>query len=614
MFKLLPVFTGNNRPFNVTLAMPHATRPTTVIFHLLMFTTDAKKLQIDSKLTQKIQSLIIGRLLVIFLILVASWVWNSGRLKLSLDDFPRGLFFVFIICVGLTIAYFFILRLNRNYGLQVRIQFFFDSLLITWLVWRTGDLTSPYITLYILLISIASVFLTARETILTASVCVFLFTILSIAVATETLQSFGVTPSAGKIVQIIGFNAAAFLAVGLLAARLSDRHASGEVLKQTAKTLASLRLLHERIIESIRSGLITTDLEGNIFTFNAAAAEITGYKSDEMIGKSIATLFGNIEHSMALAIETTESGDQPPRFEADLITPEGFAVRVGYGISPLFSEEGETTGLIITFQDLTEIRSMEESVRRKDRLAAVGRVAAGLAHEIRNPLGAMRGAIQVLESQTQPGTSQASLMEIILRESDRLNKIITNFLTYARPRVSNFSEIDVREAISDTVMLLKHSPDVKEHHKLETVVPHQPVMLAADPTQLKQIFWNLARNALFAMPDGGTLQVETEKIAFNRVRIIFSDTGVGMSPEQVERLFEPFSNSTTGGTGLGLSIVYQIIRDHNGTINVRSRENEGSTITIELPTEFDKKTHQDEEKGESEFKSSRLESFLRVKE
>ena len=141
-----------------------------------------------------------------------------------------------------------------------------------------------------------------------------------------------------------------------------------------------------------------------------------------------------------------------------MITPEGFAVHVGYGISPLFSETGETSGLIVTFQDLTEIRSMEESVRRKDRLAAVGRVAAGLAHEIRNPLGAMRGAIQVLQSQTPPETAQASLMEIILRESDRLNKIITNFLTYARPRVNNFSEIDVREAIERHVYAFKTQP------------------------------------------------------------------------------------------------------------------------------------------------------------
>src|SRR5688500_1547504 len=309
-----------------------------------MFKIDAKVSPTDTKLTQKIQSLIIGRLLVVFLILVASWIWNSGRLRLSFDDFPRGLFFVFLISVGLTIAYFFILRLSRNYAVQVRIQFFFDSLLITWLVWRTGDLTSPYITLYIVLVSIVSAFLTARETILIASFCVLMFAVLSLAVAMGMLPSFGVTPSSEKIVQIIAFNGGALLLVGLLAARLSDRQSSGEQLKETAKTLASLRVLHERIIESIRSGLITTDLEGNIYTFNAAASEITGYKSEEMLGKSIVSLFGNIDESMSLTFESLEIGEQPPRFEADLMTPEGFAVRVGYGISSLFSEDGETTG------------------------------------------------------------------------------------------------------------------------------------------------------------------------------------------------------------------------------------------------------------------------------
>ncbi len=206
-------------------------------------------------------------------------------------------------------------------------------------------------------------------------------------------------------------------------------------------------------------------------------------------------------------------------------------------------------------------------------------------------------------------------MEIILRESDRLNKIITNFLTYARPRVSNFSEIDVREAINDTFTLLQHSPDILDHHKLETDLPENPVLISADSTQLKQIFWNLARNALGAMPEGGKLKISLQEIRNQRIRILFEDTGCGMSPEQVEKLFEPFSDSTTGGTGLGLSIVYQIVRDHNGTINVRSRENDGTTITVELPTEIKNQNFSGEpEEDENTFKPSRLEDFLIVKE
>ncbi|MGI8642177.1 MAG: two-component system sensor histidine kinase NtrB [Pyrinomonadaceae bacterium] len=580
-----------------------------------MFSLDEKRFSANTKPARKIQTLIIGRLFVIFLLFVIKWIWNGGQSKFSFSAYPRGLFLVLLLSIGLTIVYFFISRLIRNYDWQVRIQLFLDALSITWLIWRTGDITSPFISLFIVIISVSSIFLRARETILMAIICTFLFTLLAVLVVSGVIPSFVQIPELTRTVQIVGSYDVAFLLVGLLAARLSDRNASGEKLDETLESLANLRVLHERIIESIRSGLITTDLNGMIYILNAAAAEITGHKAEEMHGKSIFSLFGNIQLPIKDSLEATDTGDQPPRFETDCITPEGIAVRVGYNISPLFTKDGETTGLIISFQDLTDIRAMEENVRRKDRLAAVGRVAAGLAHEIRNPLGAMRGAIQVLQSQTPPDTSQASLMEIILRESDRLNKIITNFLTYARPRVANFSETDVREAINDTFTLLKHSPDILAHHQLETELPENPVMISADPTQLKQIFWNLARNALGAMSDGGKLKIILRELGNERIRILFEDSGCGMSASQVEKLFEPFSDSTTGGTGLGLSIVYQIIRDHNGTINVRSRENDGTTITVELPTEFKNQSVSSEtEEAANAFKPSRLKDFLIVKE
>ena len=551
-----------------------------------MNSLDEKVFSANTKLEQSVQRLIIGRLFVIFIILVASWLWDSGELKLSFDTFPRSFFLAFVAAVGLTLSYFIFFWLSKKLEWQIRLQFFFDALLITWLVWQTGDLTSPYITLYIVLISVASIFLNARMTIVISFVCVFLFTGLSGAVIFSLIDSYGATPEFSRIVQIVSFHDVAFLVVGLLASKLSDRRVSGEALKETTKSLANLRVLHQRIVESIHSGLITTDLDGKIYTFNAAAEEITKLKAEDMEGKSIFSIFGNIGLQINESLEAVENEGLLPRFEIEFTTVENSFVRIGYSASPLFSESGEKTGIVITFQDLTEIRTMEDNIRRKDRLAAVGRVAAGLAHEIRNPLGAMRGAIQVLESQTAPDSSQAKLMDIILRESDRLNSIITNFLTYARPRVSNFSEMDVREAINDTMTLLKHSPNIEENHSLEAELPDDPVLISADSTQIKQIFWNLARNAIQAMPDGGTLKIKLQKLRKSRIRILFEDTGCGMSPAQVEQLFEPFSDSTTGGTGLGLSIVYQIIRDHSGTINVRSLENKGSTITIELPTEI----------------------------
>ena len=564
-------------------------------------------------LEQKLQTLIIGRLLVVFLLLVTSWFWHSGNIKLSYENFPRGLFIVFVVAVGLTVAYFFIMRLSSNFDRQIRVQLVLDVLLTTWLIWRTGDLTSPYITLYIVLISVSSLFLSGRGTLAIAALCVVLFSALSIATSIGWIDSLGVLPDTSRIIQIVGFHNIAFLVVGLLSSRLAERYNQNDKLRETTRTLANLRVLHERIVESIRSGLITIDLEGTIYTFNKTAEEITGHSASEVRGTSIYDLLGDIRVQIAEALES--DSDSRPRHEVVFSTPDGFSVQLGYSVSPLFSKEGERTGLIVTFQDLTDIRSMEESVRRKDRLAAVGRVAAGLAHEIRNPLGAMRGAIQILESKTEMESSQANLMEIILRESDRLNEIISNFLKYARPRISNFAEVDVKEAITDTMTLLRHSPDVSPDIEIDSDLPEEPVIINADVSQLKQIFWNLARNAVQALDGQGRLGVGLSSVSSNRIRIVFEDNGVGMPPAQVEQLFEPFSTSTTGGTGLGLSIVDQIVKDHNGTINVKSKEGAGTKISIELPTDYARHVPQETEASvEAPDAELALREYLQVNE
>lgn len=573
---------------------------------------DETEVTANSKQMQRVQTLIIGRLVVIFLLLVTSYFWYTGTLQFSLENFPQGVFLVFLISVGLTIVYFFLLRLSKNYAAQVRIQFLLDAFLITWLVWRTGDVSSPYVTLYIVMISVASFFIRPQSTLLMAVFCALLLVLLAVATSSGVIEAFGPQVTLSKAVQIVSFHLVALLVVGLLASRLSERHSSGKELEETAKSLANLRVLHERIVESIRSGLITTDLEGVIYTFNAAATEITGYHVDQVKGLSISHLFGDIREQIDLSLGAAGDGEPLPRFETDLITPDGFAVRIGFSVSLLFSETHEATGLIITFQDLTEIRSMEDSVRRKDRLAAVGRVAAGLAHEIRNPLGAMRGAIQMLDSNTEKSAMQTGLMDIILKESDRLNSIITNFLGYARPATAEFSETDVKDAIRDTMTLLKHSPDVKENHKLTDDLGEGRVLLSADPVQLKQIFWNLSRNALQAMPDGGELKVGLSHLPNKRIRITFEDTGKGMSQDQVEQLFEPFSNSTSGGTGLGLSIVYQIVKDHNGVINVRSIEGKGTTINVDLPKEVRRPLAESIEATDDGTRATRLKDFLKV--
>jgi two-component system sensor histidine kinase PilS (NtrC family) len=533
--------------------------------------------------------LIEARIVIAGLLFVISVLWTSGLAPDAQESHRLGGALPFAgLVLALSAVYALALRLTRlPLRAQAAAQFALDTLLVTWLVWVTGNLYSPYTALYIVIISAASIFIGARGTLLMAVGCATCYTATTLVLAMGWLGGQGrelTTVPLARVAEVLGMNDVAFLVVGLLAARLAERQTRSEVqMREATRSLASLRALHERIVESIRSGVITTDLEQRIYTMNRAAEEMTGYDAAALRGQEVSILFGDIGERTDESLRAAAEGHASLRYESECLTPEGFLIKLGYNISPLSSESGETTGLVITFQDLTDIRSMEETSRRQERLSAVGRVAAGIAHEIRNPLAAMRGSIQVLRSELNADPSQAELMDIVLSESDRLNRIITDFLTYARPRKFLLAETDLREPLRETFALLRHSPEVADGHTLEEDLPEEPVVALADTEGIRQVFWNLSRNALKAMPEGGTLRAEMRDTVGHNVRITFADTGRGMSPAQVERLFEPFSSSTTGGTGLGLSIVYQIIRDHGGTINVRSREGHGTTITIELP-------------------------------
>jgi two-component system sensor histidine kinase PilS (NtrC family) len=530
----------------------------------------------------KLGWLIVGRVFTALLLFVIGLVWN--RTGVSEHSLSKSLILLGIVA-ALTTAYSLILRLSSNILFQATLQLAVDILLVTWLVWNSDVIHSPFVALYIVVIAISSLFLGPRDAVVTSVGCAFAFTVCALAFINPTT---GHNPdlagnSLSQTIQTVGMFDIAFFVVGLLSARLAERQSRSDVrLLAATQSLASLRALHERIVESIRSGLVTTDLNGQIYTFNKAAEEITGYQEETVRGKDASIFFGDMKGHINYALRALTDGHGSPRFETDCLTPEGLRVRLGFSISPLFSESNETTGMVITFQDLTQVRALEETSRRQDRLAAIGRMAASIAHEIRNPLAAMRGSIQMLRAEMDNDSAQTELMEIILRESDRLNRIITDFLSYARPRSLIQSRVDVGDLLHQTFSLMRHSPEILENQNIVEELSEDQLIAEADEGQLKQVFWNLSRNALQAMPQGGTLRAQLQRNSNNRLRISFSDTGSGMTPDQVEHLFEPFS-STTGGTGLGLSIVYQIIRDHGGTINVRSREGQGTTITIELP-------------------------------
>jgi two-component system sensor histidine kinase PilS (NtrC family) len=539
-----------------------------------------------SLLGQRLWWLILGRAAAVVLLLLIGVFWKKSALDSSFTTSLSGVAPILLSVALLTILYSAAHLLWKNFRAQAQVQFFLDVLIVTWLVWSTGDIHSPYTALYIVVISVASLFIGPRGAMTSSvgSAAAFNACVLIAINGLGPIAARATGDSLANAIQSVGLSDISFLVVGLLAAKLADRQTRSDVqLAATARSLADLRALHERIVESIRSGVVTTDLQGRIYTFNSAAEEITGYKPEDVRGHDASIFFGDMTRQITASMNAAATGKVSPRFQADCLTPNGLALRLGFSIAPLFTEEGETSGMVITFQDLTDIRALEETSRRQDRLAAVGRLAASIAHEIRNPLAAMRGSIQMLRAEMDGDSEQAQLMEIILRESDRLNKIVADYLNYARPRPAELQNVDVCALVRETLKLMRNSAELSDRHLLEEDLPSRPAIVTGDAEQLKQVCWNVARNALQAMPDGGTFRIGLSEVDGNRWRLSFTDSGRGMTPEQVERLFEPFT-STTGGTGLGLSIVYQIIRDHNGTINLRSRQGAGTTITIELPT------------------------------
>jgi two-component system sensor histidine kinase PilS (NtrC family) len=252
--------------------------------------------------------------------------------------------------------------------------------------------------------------------------------------------------------------------------------------------------------------------------------------------------------------------------------------------APLITPRGES-GFLYTFQDVTELKKRDREARVQQRLAAVGEMAAGIAHEIRNPLASMAGSIQILRDELALTEEQSQLMNIVLRESDRLNETIRNFLAFARPQRAAMADLDVGRIVADAARLLQNNADVTERHAIVVDVPDTPVTLRADEAQIRQIIWNLATNGLRAMPEGGTLRLAARGNEDDRHEVVIAvqDDGVGIAPEELDGIFQPFRGGFARGTGLGLSIVHRIATDYGGEVRVASQKGKGTTVEVALP-------------------------------
>lgn len=508
------------------------------------------------------------------------------------DNTPRSFIPVLATVASATVIlsafYLAALRTRLAHRTQGYIQFSLDICIVTWLVYRTGDVESPFLALYLVIIFATCALLGRTGVSLVGALAGVLYVCVGVLTISRLLpRAGGWSPYEGTELSwtqfMFSLNLVAIFAVAILSSQLAERIRRSEIqLASATRDLADYRLFNDRIIESMRSGLVTTDLLGHIITFNRAAEEITGYHATAVRGNKIFNIFGDIEKQIEAGLESIRTRTRLPRFDIGCRTADGREIHLGFSVAPLVDEADSSRGYVLTFQDLTEVMELEREVRRQERLAALGKMAAGLAHEIRNPLASMRGSVQVLASELSFSQDQSQLMQIVLRESDRLNRIVSDFLTYARPPKIDRSVIELSSLLSETIALLRNSPELRPDHLIEEEYPNDPLLYQGDPNQMRQIFWNLARNAIQAMPQGGELSVTLDAKPNRDVTIAFSDTGQGMSREQKDRLFEPF-NSSSGGTGLGMAIVYQLVRDHNGNILVESEAGKGTRIAIRLP-------------------------------
>jgi two-component system sensor histidine kinase PilS (NtrC family) len=482
-----------------------------------------------------------------------------------------------------------------------------DICLITALLFITGGVNSIFPFMYSISIISASILLYRPGSLLIATWASFCYSLLvsfehfgiihPLQISTFIARGYAEDPLAYPVV----VNITAFYLVALLSSFVSEQaRKSRLLLNEKQIDIRTLEALNENIIQSITSGLLTLDTGSRIITFNKAAEQITGLTPAQVLQRHIAEFFG--DSIMAYHITGKHhDGRIPVRFEAPFTRSDGRVLQLGISSSILRDGTGQEIGNILVFQDLTLLKEMEEYVKRMDRLAAIGRLAAGIAHEVRNPLASIRGSVQVLQKNLSLSDNDKRLMDIALRESDNLNGLISNFIQFARPNTQKKEQIQFKTLVEETLQLFHNSAECRGTITIIQDIS-EDVCFEADLQQFKQVLWNLLINAAQAInADRGEITITAHYAAAglaaarefspstpeagpkNQVEIIFRDTGCGISENERDKIFEPFYTTKEHGTGLGLSIVYRIIEEHGGTISVASSTGHGASFIICLP-------------------------------
>jgi two-component system sensor histidine kinase PilS (NtrC family) len=524
--------------------------------------------------------------------------------KTYLDPQLAALYVIIGLIYTLNLLYAFILKKAKPLRTFAYLQIAVDLLFISALINVTGGVGSAFALFYYFAIIAASIILYRRGGIIVASASSFLYAFIAVLETYEIVEPLELvvkselTHGASLFFNVV-MNITGFFFVALLSSFLSEQlRQSSKALKIKEQDYHRLEALHRNIIQSIGSGLFTVDKKERISFFNRAAEVITGYKLSRVYGVRLYDIFPNLQRTGEDSEQMSSYEGIPSRFEIAFNRSDGVLVHLGFSKSMLKDSDGGVQGTVYAFQDVTRLKQMEEHVKLVDRLAAIGRLATGMAHEIRNPLASMSGSIQMLGETLQLDSANKRLMDIVLKETNRLDQLLSDFVLFTHPDDRKKEWVNLDGIIDDTLQMLSYNP-LKNGIEVEKNL-QGGTMVEADSQQLKQVFWNLFINAVQAMGPGGRLTVATSilnydalheslrerlnsKVGKEWTEIVIADTGSGIPDDYLDKIFDPFFTTKEKGIGLGLAIVYSIIESYKGIIEVTSADKKGSRFAIYLP-------------------------------
>ena len=525
-------------------------------------------------ITKRVSALIVIRVVIVTLLLDSFHIFRIGYERIS---HPEEVSYFIAFLYLLTIVYALIIKWAKqriNFTVFAYIQIIIDAVAETVLIFMTGGIESIFAFMFPLSILSAAIVLNRRACFVIAAFSSLLYA----SLLGLQLYGFVQLPADPFITEKDFFYKgfayiSAFCLVAFLSGYLSEKlYRATQSLQERDTVLSDLKAFSKYIIDSMPSGVLTTDLNRCISTFNISAQEITGLAQNEVIGKNPEDIFPFLE-------DCTVPSD---RIEGEIYRSNRESFPVGMRLSRLKDSSGDPIGMIGIFQDLTELKTMEAEVKRKEQWAFIGELSASIAHELRNPLASLKASVEMLREKKVSGESADHLMNIALSEMDRLNGIITDFLLYARPQELQMENFDLHHSLRNVITLMQNS-GTEGVHVLSPSELEESLYITGDARKLQQVFWNLGLNAVDAVSDGGEVEIYTEKKE-NCVEITFKDSGGGISKEDMDKIFYPFFTTKEKGTGLGLSTAQKITEEHDGKVIVESgAESRGTSFKVLLP-------------------------------